>query len=583
MALTNLGTCVVNGVTFQVPSMTDAELQRVTKLDFAYKLRSINTGLPHEIFVGDNLRSVFHVVLDRTYPISDNQKNYAPIRAWAWQQWQKSPCWNMSKTRALDFQFPNDNPSLLKNSKLWFEIKALKYRLPPLAKNLFTKPVPKIPAFVQNFRMYNIELVKFITTDVAREAFRLYIQSYFPHAHSSTMSRLLDEFDIQEGTFVPVMSRSCDVKYEVDSSLSSDNSCSANSPDKILRLIQEDKSNLLRRKKYIRILSCPGPNLEGSTSKSTATHLHLESSPTTTAVDVRAIPIKTSSIAIMFRGSNKFQKTMFGPSKRIEVMIDGHLKLVKIQKVKTLDDLDVTNWFMSVQSMEMTDGTELNTLLQRFFSNRSSLPVSIFRSDESHVLSDGGLFVDCDRLPLSLRKYDCNYWTLKIGAIKAVGVELAATCRMCNQTAKGSKGNRVTDRESNVLQRGSYPHSPEDNFKNVVRDSPLDRESSKDELELYRAEVEKGSKRKNEFPGCSKHAMPLTLTKRPRTERTNPDQSLNPKHLETDRSSNHVDPDRDEELVETDMLSALDAHLEQAQNRFRSTATSCRGLGSGST
>lgn len=267
-----------------------------------------------------------------------------------------------------------------------------------------------------------------------------------------------------------MISQSCDAQHGAGSSLSSETSRSASSLDKILHLSLEGQKNLLRCKRYVRILNCPQPNLKDSTSKSKVTHLHLESSPTKTTVDVKAIPIKTSSIVILFRSNDRIQRKFFVPSKRIEVMIDGLLRHVQVQTVKTLNDFNGTNWFMSVESMDMTDGTELNTLLQRFFSNRRSLPLSMFRSDESRVLGEGGLFVDCDRLPLSLRKYDSSYLTLKFGATKAVGVEPAATCQICNQPAKGSRGDRARDRELDV-QKGLHPHSPEVGFKNDVRDS----------------------------------------------------------------------------------------------------------------
>lgn len=83
MASTDLGICVVGGVTFQVPYMNDAELRNLTKHDFAYKLRSINTGLPCESFVIEKLRSVFHVVLDRTHPSNCSNEYQVALRKWA--------------------------------------------------------------------------------------------------------------------------------------------------------------------------------------------------------------------------------------------------------------------------------------------------------------------------------------------------------------------------------------------------------------------------------------------------------------------------------------------------------------------
>lgn len=63
--------------------MNDAELQNLTKRDFAYKLRSINTGLPCELFVVAKLRSVFHVMLDRIYPSNCADKDQVLLRNWA--------------------------------------------------------------------------------------------------------------------------------------------------------------------------------------------------------------------------------------------------------------------------------------------------------------------------------------------------------------------------------------------------------------------------------------------------------------------------------------------------------------------
>lgn len=96
-------------------------------------------------------------------------------------------------TRALDFQFPNDNLDLLKNSNFWCEIEGLRYRLPQLVKDLFTKRVPNAAAFIKTFRHYNRNNAESITTDIAKEGFRLYVHSYFPCADSSTTRRLLDQ------------------------------------------------------------------------------------------------------------------------------------------------------------------------------------------------------------------------------------------------------------------------------------------------------------------------------------------------------------------------------------------------------
>lgn len=86
MAPKNLGICVVAGTTFRLPYMTDKELRNVTKCDFAYKLRSMNTALPCESFLVDKLLSVFHVVLDRAHQGNRLHEDNVAIRMWALQQ-----------------------------------------------------------------------------------------------------------------------------------------------------------------------------------------------------------------------------------------------------------------------------------------------------------------------------------------------------------------------------------------------------------------------------------------------------------------------------------------------------------------
>lgn len=197
------------------------------------------------------------------------------------------------------------------------------------------------------------------------------------------------------------------------------------------------------------------------------THLHLGSCSTNTVIDVEAIPSHNASIAIVFRNKTHRRK-LFYHLDSIEVIIDGDLRYAQIQEVKNLEDFETTNWFLSVESMNMV---EVKTLLQQFFSNRSSLPASTFCSDEFHVLSDGGLFIDCDSLPLSLRKYYTKYLVSNIGVKKAIGAEPPAGCRICNPLAKGSKCNGPNEQELEIPQKDLLSDSSEDILKDSLRRS----------------------------------------------------------------------------------------------------------------
>lgn len=213
MASTNLGTCVVDGIAFQVPRMTDAELRRLTKQDVAYKLRSINTALPCDLFVVDNVRAVFLVMLDRLHPYKGSNKDQIAVRKRALKQvgenhislstnkayriqWKNGPGWPASNTRTVEFLFPNDKPSLVKDSIFWCEIEGVRYRVPQLAKHMFKRHVPNAAAFIDTFRRDNINNAQTITGPVAKKAFRHYVLSYFPHADSTTTRRLLDQVSL---------------------------------------------------------------------------------------------------------------------------------------------------------------------------------------------------------------------------------------------------------------------------------------------------------------------------------------------------------------------------------------------------
>lgn len=110
-------------------------------------------------------------------------------------QWHKSPGWPSSKTRVLDFQFPNDNLSLLENSVFSCQIQGVKYLLPSFSKKIFTKHVPDVIGFLNLFRRCN-KATESITGDVEKQAFGHYVHSYFPHADSSTTSRLLNQVSL---------------------------------------------------------------------------------------------------------------------------------------------------------------------------------------------------------------------------------------------------------------------------------------------------------------------------------------------------------------------------------------------------
>lgn len=196
------------------------------------------------------------------------------------------------------------------------------------------------------------------------------------------------------------------------------------------------------------------------------THLHVGTSLTEAIVDLEAIPTHPSSIALVFC-STGHRRSLLSRLEKIEVTIDGDLRYVQVQEVKRCKDFDSTKWYLSVDSMDMM---ELKILLQQFFSNRSSLPVSMFCSDELNVLSDGGLFIHCDNLPISLRKYEFDYLSLDIGAGKATSAEPAASCLICNPPARGTDGNSPSEQESDILQNRLLCGSPKDDFKDTTQE-----------------------------------------------------------------------------------------------------------------
>lgn len=615
--------------------MNDAELQNLTKRDFAYKLRSINTGLPCELFVVAKLRSVFHVMLDRIYPSNCADKDQVLLRNWALYKWANGPGWYESKIRALDFQFPNDNLDLLKASNLWCEIKGVAYRLPQLAKKLFTERVPNAAAFIKSFRQYNSNNAESITVDIAKEGFRLYVHSYFPCADSSTTRRLLHQFsqciDVQQGASKRLSSDVSPLDPGAkETSPIVQRRGTACSTDNIKYFSPESKKHLVRRKGNVRKVICPRPKLRDLNVKSQVTHLHLGSFSTNTVIDVEAIPSHNASIAIVFR-NKAHRRKLFYHLNSIEVIIDGDLTWAQIQEVKTMEDFETTDWFLSVDSMNMV---ELKALLQQFFGNRSSLPASMFCSDEFHVLSDGGLFIDCDSLPLSLRKYYSKYLVSNIGVKKAIGAEPSAGCRICNPLARGTKRNgpneQELEEELEIPQKDLLSNSPEDVLNDGVRNSSLpayrlpskpmdnlehsivdslssttcqtfqkphhadadsqyrliDHESSTKantkEMPLsistsenghatsnpktHKSSRKKRGKRKPKRQESSEHDIPLKKRLR-----------ANCKHLETSEPSNHTTQPDSMSSAERDMLSALDAYLEQAQARLRAEGRSFSG------
>ena len=210
----------------------------------------------------------------------------------------------------------------------------------------------------------------------------------------------------------------------------------------------EHKSHLARRTKRVRIIVClPQPKFSDPDSKSKMTHLHLGNCPTPTTIDVEAVPIHNASIAIIFRHRSSPQ-TIFGGLDSFEVITDGNRRCAQIQEVKTVKDFETTNWCLSAEFMNFI---QIKTLLQQFFSDRTSLPDSILCSDQLHVLSDGGLFIDYDHLPLSLKKYDSEYF---IANTRVIGAEPAASCRICNSPAIETNNGFIKEELENLQKDG---------------------------------------------------------------------------------------------------------------------------------
>lgn len=218
-------------------------------------------------------------------------------------------------------------------------------------------------------------------------------------------------------------------------------------------LSPEHKSHLARRTKFVRIIVClPQPKLSDPDSKSKVTHLHLGNCPTPTTIDAEAVPTHNPSIAIIFRHRPSSQ-TIFGRVDSFEVITDGNRRCAQIQEVKTVEDFETTNWCLSAESMNFV---QIKNLLQQFFSDRTSLPVGILCFDHFHVLGDGGLFIDYDHLPLSLKKYDSEYF---ISNKRVIGAEPAASCRICNSPAIETNSNGFIKEELEILQKDGFKDS----------------------------------------------------------------------------------------------------------------------------
>lgn len=95
----------------------------------------------------------------------------------------------------------------------------------------------------------------------------------------------------------------------------------------------------------------------------------------------------------------------------------------------------------------------------------------MFCSDELNVLSDGGLCIHCDNLPISLSKYEFDYLSLDIGAGKATSAEPAASCLICNPPARSTDGNSPSEQESDILQNRLLCGSPKDDFKDTTQEA----------------------------------------------------------------------------------------------------------------
>ncbi|MCJ1422278.1 hypothetical protein MMC29_000158 [Sticta canariensis] len=217
--------------------------------------------------------------------------------------------------------------------------------------------------------------------------------------------------------------------------------------DKIVPLSAEHKSHLARRTELVRIIVClPQPKLSDPDSKSKVTHLHLGNCSTPTTIDVEAVPIHNASIAIIFRHRSS-PRTIFARLDSFEVIADGNRRCAQIREVKAVEDFETTNWCLSAESMTFI---QIKTLLQRFFSDRTSLPIDILCSDQFHVLSDGGLFIDYDHLPLSLKKYDSEYF---ISNKRVIGAQPATSCRICNLPAVETNSNGFIKEELEILQK----------------------------------------------------------------------------------------------------------------------------------
>lgn len=270
------------------------------------------------------------------------------------------------------------------------------------------------------------------------------------------------EGDRGESNHVPQLKRSNRLEKFLKTDLSL---VTAGSIESILPIRPETKNYMVQRNRCVRISIGPRPRLKDSKPKSKVTHLHLGSSLPTAVMDLEAVPNHDSSVALVFRGK-KHKKKFLPGLEGMEMIIDGEPRSAEVQIVNTLEDIEITNWFLSVKLMDMIT---LKTLLQEFFSDRSSLPISLFYSDDSDILSDGGLFIRYDNLPIPLGKYHFDCLVSNTGAKRAIGAEPAASCRICHPPASMANGNGPAKQEMETLRKGLLSYNPEDKLKDNVQ------------------------------------------------------------------------------------------------------------------